>query len=200
MPDDYSDPHNVNTTSVPPAHSTDLSTALPRLSIKTGLAVFLPAGLLLFFLSQYNYLLYHLLVEFSSIVLLTAVFLIGWNTRHLVRNQFFLILAVGFLCAGLVDLLHTLTYKGMLILPVVSADIATQLWLIARTLGALAFLLAILSLGRDEIIPAREWLLGFFCITVLLLLLVWPLGIFPSTSNSPDFRRFIAATASGTGR
>ena len=120
----------------------DFSLILPRLSTKAGLAVFLSVGLLLFLLSHFNYLLIHTLVELCGIILLTAVFLIGWNTRYLVRNQFFLILAIGFLASGLVDILHTLTYKGMPIAPGAGADMATQLWLIARALGAFAFLSA----------------------------------------------------------
>ena len=78
-----------------------------RIPLKAGLAVFLLAGLLLFFLGRYNYLLIHTSIEIFSIILLTAVFLIGWNTRQLVHSQFFVILSIGFLLTGMVDLLHT---------------------------------------------------------------------------------------------
>jgi hypothetical protein len=134
----------------------------------------------LFLLSRFNYLLVHTLIELSTIVLLTAVFLIGWNTRHLVRSQFFMILAVGFLATGMVDLLHTLTYKGMQVVSVTSADTASQLWLIARTLGAFAFLCAIFSLGRREYCTDKRWLIGFLLSGVVLMALVWPLEIFPT--------------------
>jgi signal transduction histidine kinase len=154
----------------------ELSSILPRLSLKAGLAVFLPVGLLLFLLSRLNNLLIHTLIELSSIILLTAAFLLGWNTRHLVRSQFFVILTVGFFAAGSVDLLLTLTYEGP---TVVTTNIATQLWLIARTIGAFAFLCAILSLGHKVHFTAKEWLFGFLFSGVGLLALVWPLGIFP---------------------
>lgn len=158
----------------------DQSSNLPRLSIKAGLAVFLPVGLLLVLLSRYNYLLIHTLTEISCIVLLIAVFLIGWNTRSLVRNQFFMILAVGSLATALIDLLHTLTYKGMQILSFSSADTATQLWLIARSLGTLTLLLAILSLGRKDFTSDKGWLLGFLFCGVVLTATVWPFNIFPT--------------------
>ena len=158
----------------------DFSLILPRLSTKAGLAVFLSVGLLLFLLSHFNYLLIHTLVELCGIILLTAVFLIGWNTRYLVRNQFFLILAIGFLASGLVDILHTLTYKGMPIAPGAGADMATQLWLIARALGAFAFLSASLSLGRKEFCAANVWLFSFLISAALLVITVWPLEIFPT--------------------
>ncbi len=180
MPGEQSGPLIGNSASGQHLSDADLSSTLPRLSPKAGLAVFLPVGFLLFLLSRFNYLLVHTLIELSTIVLLTAVFLIGWNTRHLVRSQFFMILAVGFLATGMVDLLHTLTYKGMQVVPVTSADTATQLWLIARILGAFAFLCAISSLGRREYCSDKRWLFGFLLSGVVLMAMIWPLKIFPT--------------------
>ncbi|MGW8313360.1 MAG: MASE3 domain-containing protein [Desulfuromonadales bacterium] len=179
MPDDLSDPHHVNSASV--EEPTGNRLLVPsRLSFKAGLAVLLLVGLLLFLLSNINYLLIHTLTEIASIILLTAVFLIGWNTRRLVSNQFFVILATGFLVTGAVDLLHTLTYKGMHVLPVADADTATQLWLVARTLSAFAFLCATFSLGRKELCSARSWLCGFLLLGGALTAMVWPLGVCPT--------------------
>ena len=179
MPGEQSEPFKDTVASIQNPSVIDFSSILPRLSLKVGLAVFLPVGLLLFLLSRFNYLLIHTLIELFSIVLLTAVFLVGWNTRHLVRHQFFMILAAGFLATAMADLLHTLTYKGMQILPVGSSDAATQLWLIARTLGSFTFVLAILSMGRKDFTSDRTWLVGFLLSGVALVTLVWPLEIFP---------------------
>ncbi len=180
MPNDQSGTTNDAAVSIRHPDVNDYSTIRPRLSFKVGLTVFLSAGLSLFLLSRFNYLLFHTLMELSSFVMLTAVFLIGWNTRSLVRNQFFTILAVGFLAAGLVDLLHTITYKGMMIVPVAGVDTATQLWLIARVLAALAFLFASLSLGRKVFCADRVWLFGFLSGVAVLTAMIWPLGIFPT--------------------
>jgi signal transduction histidine kinase len=158
----------------------DFSSILPRLSLKAGLTFFMFVGLFLVLLSRFSLPLVHILVEFSSVVLLVAVFLIGWNTRQLVRRQFFLILGVGFFVAGLVDLLLVLASKSLPIASALSFDMATQLWLIARTLGALAFLCAILSLGRNDYFSDREWLFGFLLSGIACLALVWPIEIFPS--------------------
>jgi signal transduction histidine kinase len=180
MPVDQPDP--LNGTAAPRRHLPveDFSSILPRLSTKAGLAAFLSVGLLLFLASRFNDLLIHTLIEFSCIILLSAVFLIGWTTRHLVRNQFFLILAIGFLAAGVVDLLHTLTYEGMPIVAEAGADMATQLWLIARTQGSLAFIFAGFSLGRKDFFTANTWLAGFFTSALGLVVLAWPLGLFPT--------------------
>lgn len=180
MPSEQSEPANGRAASTRRPSTINFSTILPRLSLKAGLAVFLPVGLLLFLLGRSNYRLIYDLIELSSVALSTAIFLIGWNTRALVRNQFFMILTIGFFAAGLVDLVQILTYKVTSIVPAASADMAIQLWLIARILGAFAFLGAILSLGREDYFKAREWLLGFLLGGAVLLTLVWPLGIFPT--------------------
>ena len=179
MPGEQSDPCNQNQTVVPQLSDTDLSTIFTRLSLKAGLAVFLLAGLFLLLLGYYNYLLVHTLIEVFSIILLSAVFLIGWNTRHLVHSQFFVILAIGFLLTGMVDLLHTFTYQGMQIIPEAGADTATQLWVIARSISAGAFFCAIATLGRKEICSPKTWLLTFLLVTGFFVALVWPLNLFP---------------------
>ncbi|TLM63583.1 MAG: hypothetical protein FDZ69_12325 [Deltaproteobacteria bacterium] len=139
----------------------------------------LAAGLLLHWLSRANYLLFHVLVELFSIVLAAAVFTIGWNARQMVRSPLFPILATGFLATGFVDLLHTLTYKGMGVFPAAGSNLAIQLWVVARTLEAAAFLLAALQLGRPLRCSPWGWLWSFAGAAAVLLLLVWPLGVFP---------------------
>jgi signal transduction histidine kinase len=180
MPGEQSDPLREKSTAVPGLVSTRMSSASHRISLRAGLAVFLLAGLVLFQLSHVDYLLIHTLTELASIILLSAVFLIGWNTRRLVHSQFFVILAIGFLVTGAVDLLHTLTYKGMQLLPIDEANTATQLWLVARTLNTAALLCAILSLGRRDLCSAMSWLGSFLLGGTALLVLIWPLGIFPT--------------------
>lgn len=175
MPCDQSEPCSDTA----PSSEGRSSPSLPHLSLKAGLAVFLPAGLFLSALSHYNFLLIHALLELTTGVLLTAMFLIGWKTRNLVRSQFFLILSVGLFVAGLVGFLHALTFSGVLIVPAAGTDTAAQLWLIARTLGFLAIFLAIFSLGRKDFCTARQWLVGFLSVGAILMVLVWPLGIFP---------------------
>jgi signal transduction histidine kinase len=178
MPDEKPEPVN-DTVSAKDTSVTNFSSLPPRLSFKAILIIFLSAGLLLFLLSRFNFLLIHTLIELSSIVLLVAVFLIGWSTRHLVRSQFFIILTTGFLMTGLIDLLHTLTYRGMQIFPLASADTATQLWLVARMLAATSFLCATASLGRREFLTPRQWLTSFVLVSLVFVALIWPLDVFP---------------------
>ncbi len=180
MPDGQSDPLDEKTAAEHVLYATELSNIPHHLSFRAGLAVFLLVGLLLYLLTGINDLLIHALIELSSIVLLTAVFLIGWNTRRLVSSQFFVILATGFFATGLVDLLHTLTYKGMLLVPNAGTNIPAQLWLAARTLSTAAFLSAAISLGRKDLCSARAWLSGFLLAGVVLSALIWPFQLCPS--------------------
>lgn len=96
-----------------------------------------------------NYLLFHTLAEMLSIVVAVAAMVVASTSQRFVHSHFvvFISLAVGW-CAGL-DLLHTLTFKGMHLLPGDSANPATQLWIAARLLQALALLLSPLLLHRQ---------------------------------------------------
>ncbi len=191
MPVDQSGPLNDTEASQQYPSVIDFSSILPRLSLKAGLTSFMSVGLFLVLLSRFSLPLVHALVEISSIILLVAVFLIGWNTRQLVRRQFFLILGVGLFVAGLVDLLLLLASLSVPIASALSADMATQLWLISRTLGAFAFLCAIFSLGRRDYFTDKEWLFGFLLSGIGCLALVWPIEIFPSCIvEGQGFSRF----------
>ncbi len=53
-----------------------------------------------YMLSQYNYLLFHTLVELSTAVVSCAVFIFFWNSRRYLDNGFFLFIAVACLVAG----------------------------------------------------------------------------------------------------
>jgi signal transduction histidine kinase len=138
------------------------------------------SGSSLYLLARQNYLLFHVLVELFSIVLAAAVFTIGWNARSLVRSPFFLILATGFLATGLVDLLHTLSYKGMAVFPVAGSNLSIQLWIVARALEAATFLVAALHIGRPLRFSAWFWLWAFLGAGGAFLASVWPLQIFPT--------------------
>ena len=165
-------------TSTPPQPGSDLSLP-PSRPLWLWLLLAMVSGIALYLLADKNYLLFHVLVELFSIVLAAAVFTIGWNARNLVRSPLFLILATGFLATGLVDLFHTLTYKGMGVFPVVGSNLSIQLWIVARSLEAITFLLAALHLGRPLRFSAWFWLCAFASVAAALLVSVWPLQIFP---------------------
>jgi PAS domain S-box-containing protein len=105
------------------------------------------AGLVM--VAGFNYLLFHSIVEVAGVAVAFALFLLVWNTRHVVPDSFFLLVGIAFLFIGSLDLVHALAYKGMGIIPGDSADLPTQLWLAARYFQSITFLAAALLIGRS---------------------------------------------------
>jgi len=92
--------------------------------------------LVLLVISRYNFLLFHALAEFFSIGVALATFLIAWNTRRFINNDYLLFLGLAYLFVGGLDVLHTLAYKGMGVFPEATANLPTQLWLAGRFVEA----------------------------------------------------------------
>lgn len=103
----------------------------------------------LYLISGVNYLLFHGIVEIAGIAVAFTLFIIVWNTRRQVSDGFFLIIGISFFFFGVIDLVHTLAYKGMGIFPGNSADLPTQLWIAARYFQSCTFLVATLFIGRS---------------------------------------------------
>ncbi|MGD0817474.1 MAG: MASE3 domain-containing protein [Methanomassiliicoccales archaeon] len=136
------------------------------------------AYLVLYEVSTYDYVVFHSLIELFAIAIAFAIFSIAWNARSSI-NGYFLILSVGFLFMGFVDLLHTLTYPGMIVFDNVNLDIPTQLWIVARALQAGTLILATLAIKRRRLNPY----LVFFAYLVITSVLVWSVWAryFPTT-------------------
>ncbi|MGE4542493.1 MAG: MASE3 domain-containing protein [Pedobacter sp.] len=149
---------------------------------------------ILFLLSRFNYLLFHGVTELSSVAVAITTFSIGWHTRHINRNHSFTLLASAYLSIGLLDLLHTLSYKGMGVFPGAGSDVPTQFWIAARSLQAGAYLASGWLLGRNGSFKARNWLIGFSAIGLLLGLAIWPLHAFPSCLNEGGLTPFKIGT------
>lgn len=126
--------------------------------------------------AEVNYLLSHALAELFSIVIGAVAMVVAATSLRFTRNHFVVYMAVGIGWCGAIDLTHLLAFKGMQLLPVDSANPATQLWLAARGLQALVLLTApLLLLRRVGVV----WLhLGFGSAATLSMLLVAS-GYFP---------------------
>jgi hypothetical protein len=78
-----------------------------------------------------NYLFFHVIVELFSIVILFVLFSITWNARRFLENRYLVFVGIAAAFIGVLDLLHTLTYKGMNIIesPLFYAN---QFWIATR--------------------------------------------------------------------
>ncbi len=126
-------------------------------SLKLGLGALLLAGLYL--TTFHSYVLFHNLVELLSIVIAYGMFVVAWNSRELLKNNYLLFVGISYLFVASVDLFHTLSYQGMNLFQG-EANLATQLWIIARFLQAATLLAAPLFLTRR--------------LNLKLMFIIWP--------------------------
>jgi PAS domain S-box-containing protein len=102
----------------------------------------------LYFISIYNYVLFHSLAELFSIVIAAALFLIAWNIRRILENQYLLFISIAYLFVGIIDAIHTFVYPGMRIVGGLDTNPPTQLWIAARYMESLSLLFAPLCLRK----------------------------------------------------
>jgi len=86
-----------------------------------------------------DYLVWHNILEFSSIVVSIIIFLISWYNYKQLGNQQELFLGIAFLIVGAVDFMHTLSFPGMpAFVSQNSTGKAINYWLVARLIQATA--------------------------------------------------------------
>ena len=125
----------------------------------------------------YGYLLFHVLAEIFSIAIFVSVFITTWNSRRFTANAFLYMLGIAFLFAGILDLVHTLTFKGMTIIVGYDANLPTQLWIAARYMQSIGFLIAVLHVKQKQ--ANVMWLTSYAGATTLALLSMFYWNIFP---------------------
>ncbi len=134
--------------------------------------------LIFYFSTRQSYLLFHTLVELTSIVVAFSVFLVTWNSRKILDNNYLYVVGLAYLFIGALDLMHTLTFTGMNIIPD-RAYFANQIWVATRFMEAVTFVLGFYFLNRPKRPNADTIILVYFGATLLigLSILVW--RIFP---------------------
>ncbi|HVP78256.1 MAG TPA: MASE3 domain-containing protein [Thermodesulfobacteriota bacterium] len=148
---------------------------MKRQNLYILLAILILVGLYLS--SLYSYLLFHSLAELFSIIIACGIFMIAWNSRQFIRNNYLLFIGVAYLFVGGLDLVHTLSYKGMAIFRGYETNLATQLWIAARYVESLSLLIAPLFFRRR--LRINLIFLGYSAVFILLLLLIFYWSIFP---------------------
>jgi signal transduction histidine kinase len=130
-----------------------------------------------FLISQQNFLLFHSVAEVFSIVIAGGIFMIAWNARSFLRNDYLMLMGVAYLYIAGIDLLHTLAYQGMGVFAADESNLPTQLWIAARYLESFSLLAAPLFLRRP--LKAERTLGVYALITLVLLLSIFVWDIFP---------------------
>ena len=119
----------------------------------------------LYLTSLYHYLLFHSLAEIFSITIACGIFMIAWNSRQFIDNNYLLFIGIAYLFVAGVDLIHTLAYKGMGVFEGYETNLATQLWIATRYMVSLSLLIAPVRGGageiREEEVDGRACLWGY---------------------------------------
>ena len=109
---------------------------------KTDIAIPVAITLLLIATASYNYLLFHTLAEMLTVVVSITMAVVAWHTYSFTRNHFFTYLGIGYFWVACMDLLHTLSFKGLDMLGVNGAQTTLEFWIFARYFEALILLSA----------------------------------------------------------
>lgn len=97
--------------------------------------------IILFLMHQYSFLLFHTMVELVTISIAWAVFILTFNSRDLTNDSSVVFIGIAYLFVSILDLLHTLSYAGLNIFHDYNSNLPTQLWISARYLNSISFLI-----------------------------------------------------------
>lgn len=97
-------------------------------------------------MSVADYLTWHMIFEFASILVSFSIFTVSYFVYEESKRLSLIVLGCSFLMMGALDTFHTFSFKGMadFFIANSSANRATTLWILSRTLGSLGFLAAVL--------------------------------------------------------
>ncbi len=137
--------------------------------------VFLLAGLYLS--SLHSFILFHSIAEGFCIVIATGLFMLAWNSRRFIDNNYLLFVGIAYLFIGFLDFAHTISYKGMGVFHGYRDDLQTQIWVVTRYMDSLTLLIAPFTLGRR--LRPRLVLAGYSLVSALALLSIFSWDIFP---------------------
>ncbi len=148
----------------------------PRIKPRT-IAVIAATLLLLVGARIYNYALFHTIAEMFAVTVAVSAFMVMWNTRRYIEDNYLLIIGISFAFIACLDVMHLLTFKGMGLFPGLSADPPTQFWIAGRALQAGVFLIAPSFVHRRP--RVRTWFIWLSVVTAALAASI-VVGIFPS--------------------
>lgn len=140
-------------------------------------AIFVGLTLALIASSAWSFLFFHTVSELLSIIVGFSAFVIAFNAAPHIGQRYHLALGMAAIAAAAIDLVHTLAFRGMNILPGVDTNAPTQLWIAARALQAAS--LVWIAWRPERLYPLRRLLPAYSLATLILLasILVWP--VFP---------------------
>ena len=138
-----------------------------------------------YYMSLKNYLLFHTLGEFFSIIVATAIFILAWNLRDRISSNYILLISIAYAFVAFLDLIHTLSYSGMGVFSGMNeANTATQLWIASRYIESVTLLIAPFFI-RSRNVNYIAALFIYFLITSVIVISIFWLDVFPDCYQLP---------------
>lgn len=122
----------------------------------------------LYLLSLYNYHLFHVITQIFSTIVAYGIFVIAWNSRRFLENNYLLLIGIAYLFIGSLDFVHIFVYERNLILHPSSVDISSLSLVLARYLQGISFLFAPFLIKRRF---SPYTVFGLYLIVFLLIVL-----------------------------
>lgn len=149
------------------------------MNFRTILSVIVVTALVLGFdMVVQNYLLFHVLAEFFAICILVTLFTITWSAKDFLRSGYLTFIGIGGLFIGILDLMHTLTYNGMDIIPS-PIYYANQFWIATRFFESLMILLGFTFIALKKPLNRSLLLAVYGIITTAIILSIMVFEVFP---------------------
>ena len=145
---------------------------------KLLVAVMYAALLVGLYLMTRNYLLFHAYAEGFSIVIAVLVFVITWNARKNIDNQYLHFIGLGYLFIANIDFLHVLGYSGMKVFPEYDFY-ANQLWVLGRYMESLTLLVGFYFLHHQKKVSDYLVLTVYAAVSALGIFAIFVWRIFP---------------------
>ncbi|KLO23874.1 MULTISPECIES: MASE3 domain-containing protein [unclassified Marinitoga] len=130
-------------------------------------------NIILWQFSKKNYLLFHSIVELFAIITAGAIFVIGVNSYKILKDKFLLKLGILYSMVAVIDILHTLSYKGMGVFPGATANLPTQLWILGRMVETIGLFLINIKKNIFKLFSVIIYASGIFGIMAIFF------GVFP---------------------
>ena len=131
----------------------------------------------LYFTTFYNYLLFHSIAEVFIIVVSCGIFIVAWNSRKFLDNNYLRFIGIAYLFIAILELTHTLSYSGMGVFKGYGSDLPTQFWIAARYMESISLFVAPLFFARR--VKLNVLFIVYASATCLIFLSIFLWNIFP---------------------
>jgi PAS domain S-box-containing protein len=131
---------------------------------------------LLYFCSLYSYRLFLAIAVIFSICVETAVFIITWNSRRYIKNNYLIIIGIASLHICVMQFIYLMSYSGV---SPESESFGSQVWIAMRSVESTVLLASFLSVGLKKNVRISMLLAIFTFLTAGHLLSIFVWRIFP---------------------